>query len=218
MTFTILGNDMKKAGKKRINRRRNYFIKKDFQGKYIFTHFLSMIVGTLFFALLLTMLSMDSMSIAYDEYGLHIAKTPLLLFSNIFGIHWLLMVAVALIIIALSMRLAHRVAGPMYRFEMFLDKMIGGDFRGDLRLRGKDEGRDIAARLNDLNDMLSWRLGRCRELAKEIEVGLADLMGEGGVEGGDPRNEVGTETLADVAQLSSQLCEAMQHFKLKTDA
>jgi len=206
---------MKKSGQQRRNRRRNYFIKKEFQGKYIFTYFLFMIVGTLFFALLLAMLSVDSMSIAYDEYGLHIDKTPFLLFSKIFGIHWLLMVVASLIVIAASMILTHRVAGPMHRFELSLDKMIGGDFQSSIRLRGKDEGQEIAARLNDLSTMLSGRIGRCRDLADRLDTRLHDLLPERGGAETHSADEAGA--LAEAARLSGEVREILHQFKLKPD-
>lgn len=47
-----------------------------------------------------------------------------------------------------------RFAGPLYRFEMFLKSLIAGERPDDIRLRSKDELKDLAELLNEATGAL----------------------------------------------------------------
>lgn len=49
---------------------------------------------------------------------------------------------------------AHRVAGPVYRFEKMLEAMIQGDYSQRVAIRTKDELKDLEALLNRLSETL----------------------------------------------------------------
>ena len=51
---------------------------------------------------------------------------------------------------ALSVVFLHRIAGPLYRIELMLDKVIQGEDIGHIRLRKKDELQDLAEKINDI--------------------------------------------------------------------
>jgi len=54
------------------------------------------------------------------------------------------------VIVAFSIIFSHRIAGPIYRFEQTLDKLIQGEDVEYIRLRKNDELKGLAAKLNDL--------------------------------------------------------------------
>ncbi|MFA6056485.1 MAG: hypothetical protein WC769_14055, partial [Thermodesulfovibrionales bacterium] len=84
-------------------KRRNYFIKKDLQGKYIFSFFIFMVAGSIIFTLILSLLSSDTMTIVYDNYKLQIGKTPLILMKEILSAQWIFVVAGGFLVVVLSM-------------------------------------------------------------------------------------------------------------------
>ncbi len=51
---------------------------------------------------------------------------------------------------ALSVVFLHRIAGPLYRIERMLDKVIQGEDIGRIRLRKKDELKDLAEKINEI--------------------------------------------------------------------
>jgi len=57
-------------------RRRNFFIKKDLQGKYMFSFFIFLVAGSIIFTLIFSLLSLNTMTIVYDNYKLQIGRTP----------------------------------------------------------------------------------------------------------------------------------------------
>ena len=49
-----------------------------------------------------------------------------------------------------SILLSHRIAGPLYRIELTLDKLIQGEDVGYLSLRKNDELKELAEKINRL--------------------------------------------------------------------
>jgi len=57
---------------------------------------------------------------------------------------------VIFVIVASSIVFSHRIAGPIYRFEQTLDKLIKGERTEYIQLRKGDELSTLATKLNEL--------------------------------------------------------------------
>lgn len=193
---------------KRTWRRRNYFINKELQGKFIFSFFAFVLAGGFFLTAIFSILSADTLTIVYNNNNLNIGKTPLILFKEILGAHWIFAVTGGVLVVVASMFLTHRVAGPLYRFERSLEEMNGRNFDFDIRLRSKDEGKELARMLNELNTMLSLQLGEMRDLAEGMTSHLAEARGQ------LADKSTGDEVEKAIA-LNEKLREILSTFKLK---
>ena len=49
---------------------------------------------------------------------------------------------------AIGLVMTHRVAGPIYRFEVFFNRILGGERPADIKLRKGDELQELCALLN----------------------------------------------------------------------
>lgn len=156
-------------------KRRNYFIKKDFQGKYIFTYFINVLVGSIIFALILSIFSANTITVLYDNYTLQVGLTPTILLQRVLSAHWLFIILGGSLVVVGSMLLTHRVAGPMFRFEKTVDQMIDGNFGCQIILRTKDEGKDLADRLNHLNKLMSIQILELLQLNDQMQTGIEAL-------------------------------------------
>lgn len=154
-------------------KRRNYFIKKNFQGKLILGYFLFMVAGCLVFAGILALLSADSMTVVYQDNDLQIGQTPFMLMKELLTAHWVSIVVGSLFVVVVAMGITHRLAGPMFRLERAVDNMIGGQLDDVIYLREKDEGKELAAKLNQFNQELSENIGLVRKRSQNIEDLLA---------------------------------------------
>ncbi len=68
-----------------------------------------------------------------------------------------LLFALALLVpmtLALGVVLTHKIAGPLYRFEMFLNAVMKGEHPEECRLRDGDELKDFCALLNKVTEPL----------------------------------------------------------------
>lgn len=82
-------------------------------------------------------------------------QTPFTLLKQSLSSQWMFLVAGALTLAIMAVRITHRVAGPLFRFEQNLDNMLTGDLGDTIYLRSKDEGKDLAGKLNAFNKGLS---------------------------------------------------------------
>jgi methyl-accepting chemotaxis protein len=139
-------------------KRRNYFINKEFQGRYIFNYFLLAAIGSALFVAVFSFFSSNTLSIVYENYHLQLGLTPGILLRKILGTQWFVIVLGGGCVIVVTLFLTHRIAGPFYRFEKTLDEMIDGDLSNKVVLRKKDEGKELAQKINAFNYILSDKL------------------------------------------------------------
>ena len=194
---------------KKTWRRRNYFIKKELQGKYIFAFFLFVIVGSGVFAAILSMLTADTLTVVYKNYDLRIGKTPLILLREILSAHWIFVVLAGLVVVVLAMFFTHRLAGPLFRFERSVGEMVKGNFAFRIHLRKRDEGKELAESMNQLMDMISSNVQEMRRLSDEI----GDRLSQAGSE----KQDNVEATVKEAGTLNRRLREILYRFKLDND-
>lgn len=136
-------------------KRRNYFIKKDFQGKLILGYFLFVMGGCLLFIIMLGIISADTLTISYTDHDLQLGQTPMMLIKNVVAANWVLIVIGGTFLVLAAMLITHRIAGPLYRFEMALDNMVAGRLNDFIHLRENDSGKELAEKINTFNKKLS---------------------------------------------------------------
>lgn len=195
-------------------KRRNYFIKKDLQGKYIFSFFIFMVAGSIIFTLILGLLSSDTMTIVYENYKLQIGKTPLMLIKEILSAQWIFIVAGGFLFVVLSMFLTHRFAGPIFRFEKSIEEMTKGKLDFRIYLRAKDEGKELAEKINIFIDMLSSDIKEMKRLSEEVNNKLTDV--DNSLKG----NREDKETALDIeitGGLNRRLLEILRKYAVKDD-
>ncbi len=156
-------------------KRRNYFINREFQGRYIFNYFLLATIGSALFITVFSFFSSNTLSIVYDNYHLQLGVTPGILFRKILGTQWLIVVLGGFAVILITLFMTHRIAGPFYRFERTLDEMIEGDISNKVVLRKKDEGKQLAQKLNAFNYILSDKLAVMENFNSAIAVSSLQL-------------------------------------------
>jgi methyl-accepting chemotaxis protein len=156
-------------------KRRNYFINKEFQGRYIFNYFLLATIGSVLFIGVFSFFSSNTLSITYDNYHLQLGVTPDILFKKILSTQWLFIVFGGGLVVIITMFLTHRVAGPFYRFERAFDEMMDGDISNKIILRQKDEGKELAQKINTFNFILSDKLSIIEAFNSNIEISVHQL-------------------------------------------
>ncbi len=199
---------------KKTWKRRNFFIKKDLQGKYIFAFFLFVVGGSIIFTLIFSMLSANTLTITYKDYDLRIGQTPLILLREILGAHWIFIVTAGLAVVVVSIFITHRFAGPMFRFEKSVEEMLKGNFDFQIHLRKKDEGKELAEKMNQLIDMISSRMNEMRRLNDKIGACLAEAR-----QSDDQMKErTGTaDGIKEARAFNQKLREILSQFKIKND-
>lgn len=132
-------------------KRRRYFVDKQLQTKYIVLTILLLVVYTLLFVFILVFpyalpLSLD---VPIEEQT-KAARMLLALHKSI----WPALGAVILIMSTASIFITHKIAGPVYRFKKALAEIARGNLEVSVKLREKDDLKDLAEDLNMVIDEL----------------------------------------------------------------
>jgi methyl-accepting chemotaxis protein len=154
-------------------KRRNYFIKKNFQGKLILGYFLFMLGGCFLFTVVLATLSADTLTVVYRNSDIQMGQTPFMLVRQVLQANWIFIVVGGAFVIVAAMFITHHMAGPIFRLERAVENMVNGKLDDVIHLRDKDEGKEIAGKLNQFNRELSRKIGEIDSCARNIESVLA---------------------------------------------
>jgi len=84
-----------------------------------------------------------------------------------------LLLAIAASIIVLFM--THRLAGPMYRFEKYAQKIGNGELTPDLKIRKKDQFQNMVSAFNNMTQGLSVGLLKVVGVSEKLD-GLIDEL------------------------------------------
>ncbi len=168
---------------KRTWRRRHYFIRKDFQGRFVLRFFLAILLGALIFTIILGVFSSHTLTVTYEDSYLRVDRTPKALFLQILRAHgaYILILGVAISIV--SVFLSHRIAGPLYRLEKSVEDISKGNLSFRINLRRKDEVKELANLINGMIDTLSGRIQDIRLHTDAVRKALAGLSEDLAAEG-----------------------------------
>ncbi len=130
-----------------FHKRRNYFIEKKFQTKYILLTILLLLSYTLMFV---TIIFAPYILTLYFDYPLaekaDAARALLLLHAKI----WPWIGGIIIFFGAVSIFISHKVAGPLFRLKKSLDRITEGDLDVVIKLRKWDDLKDLAEHINML--------------------------------------------------------------------
>ncbi|MFH1790536.1 MAG: methyl-accepting chemotaxis protein [Candidatus Omnitrophota bacterium] len=133
-------------------RRRQYFISKEFQLKYVGVILLFMFLVAFFSALTIYyttwMLLGEKLANVYPQ-----GRLALILRHANVVLFWRLIAVTPLVAFG-AVFLSHRIAGPIYRIKKDLDSVADGNFALRIRLRKTDELKDVADAINKVLDVL----------------------------------------------------------------
>lgn len=150
----------------RPGKRRQYIIDKKFQFRYMVTWlvitalFITVIVGGMSLGL-----SIIQRSVTYGR-----AELAFILKADAIFI-----ILVTMVLAIYLLLLSHRIAGPAYRLEKSLDRMIQGDLSFTVALRKNDYLKHVANRFNDLITVLKNKQGNLQTVAKDTKI-LKELI------------------------------------------
>ncbi|MCP3932148.1 MAG: hypothetical protein GY705_24000 [Bacteroidetes bacterium] len=148
---------------------KNYFLKKNLQGKLVLTMFLSGLGGCISIILLMAVFSADTLTISYSDNNIHMGNTPFMLVKHALAANWIFVAIGGSLITLTAMIGTHRIAGPLFRLESTLKEMKKGNLNNPIKLRESDEGKQLAHHINNFNSRLSANLYRIKKCSQSID-------------------------------------------------
>lgn len=197
-------------------RRRNYFIKKGFQARFILKFLGIVASGSALSGLFIYLLTTRNIENTFYSSHIKISSTGQLVLPTLVRVNFGIIVLVLLAVAVLTLFISNKIAGPVYRMGKTTEKIGVQDFTADFALRSGDETIHLADSFEGMNRALKDRFDRLRRQARNVDAAAEDLVQR--YSAGDenlsfdmgPENRVVAELVAGVEALKSELS------KLKT--
>jgi methyl-accepting chemotaxis protein len=197
-------------------RRRNYFIKKGFQARFILKFLGIVIFGSAISGCFIYLLTTRNIENTFYSSHIKISSTGQLVLPTLLRVNSGVIVLVLLAVAVLTLFISNKVAGPVYRMGKSTEKIGQQDFTANFTLRSGDETKYLAESFDDMNRGLKGRFDRLRRQAREVDMATDNLLqccsarSESPSVGMEPEKRMTAELAGGVETLKSELS------KLKT--
>ena len=133
---------------KRSIRRRQVYVKKDFQFRFILKFCLILLVGVGISTGLLFFFSQDTLTSSFSHSRLIIRSTAEAMLPAIITTNLISLALIIVTTIIVTLYISHKIAGPIFRLEQELERIGQGDLTTTVALRDNDQMEAFAQRVN----------------------------------------------------------------------
>lgn len=151
---------------KRSYKRSSYFIKKEFQFKFILRFCLLVLIGAVISTGLVFLFSQGTLTSSFQHSRLIIKNTGVAILPSVIYTNLITLALITLATIIVTLFVSHKVAGPMFRFEKELKAIGEGNLTNKIMLRKKDQIKDMA---DCLNNMVASLREKILDIQTEVE-------------------------------------------------
>jgi len=159
---------MKKAGQ--TYQRKNYFIKKEFQFKFILKFCLLMLAGIILSTFLVFIFSQNTLTSSFNNSQLVIENTGQAILPTIIITNLITLAIITLAAIFIILFISHRIAGPMFRFEKDIRQIAKGDLRVRINLRQKDQFSEMAKAFNEMSSNMHEKVAQIDQKVNNLTI------------------------------------------------
>jgi methyl-accepting chemotaxis protein len=155
------------------NRRRNYFIDKDFQSKFILKFCLLVVLAGIITTGILYFVGKRSTTVAIIDSRVVVHSTADFLLPILIQTVLAVMIILGLATIIVTLLFSHKIAGPLYRFKKAIEGVGSGNLSVNFHLRNYDQLKGLS---NEVNTMID----KTREQINLIKADLVNLKAKKG--------------------------------------
>jgi len=158
--------------------RRNYFIDKKFQTRFILKFSVVVVIATVVIGLAIAYLSRDFTTVTMENTRVSVKTTPDLIMPIIIETVIVVNVIAAFVVIILTMLASHKIAGPLFRIKREIEVLKKGDFSANFKIRKTDELQDLADSLTNLTDSLKNNYTLIKDKTRQLKSLLEAPAGD----------------------------------------
>lgn len=152
-----------------------YFIKKEFQSKFIIKFCLIVILGAIISGIILYASTNQRLGNTYLESLNAIKVLNDNLISNLIYTSLITVIFISIVTIVITLFASHKIAGPLFRLERSTETIGNGDFTLETRLRENDEITGVASALNEMTKKLHSKMADIKTDLKDVRESSADM-------------------------------------------
>ncbi len=152
------------------SQRRNYYIDKSFQTKFILKFCSLVVLGSGLIVALIYWLAQHSTTVGIANGRVSVHTTAEYLLPLLLQTVFLELVVVSLVAIVMTLLFTHKIAGPLYRFKLMLGHLGEGDFSTSMKLRGGDQLQEVAVAYNEAVEKINGKIKTAKNASSLEEV------------------------------------------------
>ena len=150
-------------------KRRNYYIDKQFQTKFIAEFCLIVALGSLLAVAMVYWLAHSSTTVAIVDGKVGVHTTAEYLLPILLQTVAIELVVVAIATIVMTIFISHKIAGPLYRFKRCFEDLGNGNLSA-VHLRQDDQLKEVAVAYNEAVHKLNDKIKLLRNSSSIEEV------------------------------------------------
>ena len=150
------------------NRRRNYYIDKEFQTIFILKFCSLIAIGSVISGLIVYAMSRATVTTTFENSRLTMKSTADFILPAVLLSGAVVIVLIGLATIVMTLFISHKIAGPLYRLDKDVQEVASGNFKTVFRLRTGDELKPLVASLNNM-------VAAIHDRASEAKKKLGDI-------------------------------------------
>jgi methyl-accepting chemotaxis protein len=150
-------------------KRRNYFIDKKFQAKFILKFCSIIVAASLLTGAALMVFSSNSTTVAIENTKVRVKSTADFLFPLMLQTILIVTIFSALAVILLTLFISHQIAGPLFRLRREIEKLGEGNLNVNFNIREGDQLKNLAASLAAMACSLRGKIELLRRGFLEIK-------------------------------------------------
>jgi len=187
--------------------RRNYFIEKGFQARFIVRFCILIILGGLLTTAIVYFLAAKSNTVAFINSRVVVRSTADFMLPLLLQTVLVVVIIIGLVTIVLALFASHKIAGPMYRLKKVTESLAKGDFSSNFRIRKLDQFQELADAFNSMIAQLRKELSDLKKDSAAVS-GKLDNFSEQDIV------EKKRADLAELKKISAQLKQDSDYFKI----
>ncbi|MFH1594578.1 MAG: methyl-accepting chemotaxis protein [Candidatus Omnitrophota bacterium] len=130
--------------------RRNYFIDKPFQTAFIVKFSFLIIATSILIGIMIYYMNRHTTTVAFENLKVVVRSTADFILPAMFQVLAAVTVLVILATAAVTLFASHKIAGPLYRFKLEMDKIKRGDFSHAIHVRDSDQLKNLATDFEEM--------------------------------------------------------------------
>jgi methyl-accepting chemotaxis protein len=156
-------------------KRRQYFVQKDFQFKFILKFCIVLLIGIIISTGLLLLFSMNTLTSSFEQSRLIIKNTAFAIIPSVFLSNLITLALITLLTIIVTLIISNKLAGPLFRFQKELKEISEGNLTQVIKLRKNDQ---ITGMADSLNQMRTGLKNSILSIKEEVEQIIESASGQ----------------------------------------
>lgn len=187
-------------------KRRNYFIDREFQAKFILKFCALVALGGLLTIAILYFLAMKSTTVSIVNSRVVARTTADFILPILIQTVFIVMIIVSMATVIVTLFVSHKIAGPLFRLKKTMQALGKGDFSSDFHIRNLDQ-------LQELADVVNGMIKKVRDGLNGLKAGLLSLKEklDSISEQEVPQNK--QKALGESKKILEEINKSIEHFK-----